>query len=157
MFKVLLLQTWFNLSDEDMEFALHDRISFVRFTGFSLEDETSDHTTICRFSNLFIENKLLRKLCEEINGQLMCQGKLVKSGCAVDTSIISSACHPTKKVDIGVVPEDRIEKDGPLPEVTVSYSKDTDAAWTKKGTNITTETRRTLQQTRRIVLFWQAT
>lgn len=96
MFKILLLQSWFTLSDEDMEFALHDRISFARFTGFSLEDETPDHTTICRFRNLLVEKKLLHTLLDEINNQLMRQGKLVKKGCAVDASIISSASHPTR-------------------------------------------------------------
>lgn len=133
MFKVLLLQSWFNLSDEDMEFALHDRISFARFTGFSLEDETPDHTTICRFRNLLIEKKLLHRLLDEINNQLMHQGKLVKTGCSVDASIITSANHPVKRVDIDIVPEDRKEDERPKPEVTISYSKDVDAAWTKKG------------------------
>ena len=133
MFKVLLLQSWFTLSDEDMEYALHDRISFTRFTGFSLEDETPDHTTICRFRNLLVEKKLLDKLLNEINDQLMRQGKLVKTGCSVDASIIPSANHPTKRVDIDLVPEDRKEDEAPVPTVTVSYSKDTDAAWTKKG------------------------
>ena len=135
MFKVLLLQSWFNLSDEDMEFALHDRISFVRFTGFSLEDETPDHSTICRFRNLLVEKKLLHKLLDEINGQLMCQGKLVKSGCAIDATIIPSGNHPNKRVDIDIVPEDRKEDEAPLSEPTISYSVDTDAAWTKKGQN----------------------
>ena len=133
MFKVLLLQSWFNLSDEDMEYALHDRISFVRFTGFSLEDETPDHTTICRFRNLLMEKKLLHKLLDEINAQLIRQGKLVKTGCAVDASIIPSANHPIKRVDIDVVPEDRKETENVKPAVSVSYSKDKNAAWTKKG------------------------
>ena len=61
MFKVLLLQSWHNLSDFDMEYALYDRISFTRFAGFSLEDETPDHTTICRFRNLLLEKNLLQK------------------------------------------------------------------------------------------------
>ncbi len=133
MFKVLLLQSWFNLSDEDTEFALHDRISFARFTGFSLEDETPDHTTICRFRNLLVEKKLLHKLLDEINTQLMGQGKLVKTGCSIDASIIASASHPTKRVDIELAPEDRKENECIEPTVKISYSKDADAAWTKKG------------------------
>ena len=133
MFKVLLLQSWHNLSDADMEFALHDRISFCRFAGFSLEDETPDHTTICRFRNRLLEKGLLQKLLDEVNGQLQTQGKLVKKGCIVDASIISSAAHPTKRVDIENIPEDRKEDDTPNVSVTVSYSHDEDAAWTKKG------------------------
>jgi IS5 family transposase len=130
MFKVLLLQSWHNLSDAEMEYALCDRFSFARFAGFSLEDETPDHTTICRFRNLLIDNKLLRKLPDEVNRQLEHQGKLVRKGCIVDATIISSSAHPAKRVDIESVPEDRKEDE---VSVTVSYSHDTGAAWTKKG------------------------
>src|SRR5258708_3131098 len=49
MFKVLLLQRWYGLSDPAMEAALFDRLSFLRFVGLSAEDETPDHTTIWRF------------------------------------------------------------------------------------------------------------
>jgi IS5 family transposase len=133
MFKVLLLQSWHNLSDADMEFALHDRFSFCRFAGFSLEDETPDHTTICRFRNLLAEEGLLQKLLDEVNDQLQARGKLVKTGCIVDASIISSAARPTKHVDIEAIPEDRREEDGPDVTVKVSYSHDEDAAWTQKG------------------------
>ena len=133
MFKVLLLQSWHNLSDADMETALYDRISFCRFAGFSLEDETPDHTTICRFRNLLLEKGLLQKLLDEVNKQLQAQGKLVKKGCIVDASIISSSAHPTKLVDIEKVSEDRHENDSQDVPVKVSYSHDEDAAWTKKG------------------------
>ena len=51
MFKVLLLQRWYNLSDQGMDDALADRISFRRFVGFSFEYDTPDSTTICRFRN----------------------------------------------------------------------------------------------------------
>ena len=133
MFKVLLLQSWHNLSDADMEFALHDRLSFCRFTGFSLEDETPEHTTICRFRNRLVEKGLSRKVLDEVNDQLECQGKLVKKGCIVDASIISSAARPTKRVDIESIPEDRREEEGQDISVKVSYSRDEDAAWTQKG------------------------
>jgi Transposase and inactivated derivatives, IS5 family len=116
-----------------MEFALHDRLSFCRFAGFSLEDETPDHTTICRFRNQLLEQGLLQKLLDLVNNQLERQGKLVKTGCIVDATIISSAAHPTKHVDIESIPEDRKEETGPEYSVQVCYSHDEDAAWTKKG------------------------
>lgn len=142
MFKILLLQAWFNLSDEAMEFALHDRISFTRFTGFSLEDETPDHSTICRFRNLLVQKKIFQKLLNEINKQLIQQGKIVKTGCAVDATIITSASRPRKTLDTELVVEDRKEEsDQDLDkkaeslnlDTKVSYSKDTEASWTKKA------------------------
>ena len=55
MFKILLLQSWYDLSDLDMEGALSDRYSFSRFAGISLDEDVPDHTTICRFRNLLAE------------------------------------------------------------------------------------------------------
>ena len=49
MVKVLLLEQWYNLSDPHMEEALGDRISFRRFVGLGLQDETPDPSTISRF------------------------------------------------------------------------------------------------------------
>lgn len=135
MFKVLLLQAWYELSDEAMEEALVDRASFCRFVGLSLEDEVPDHTTICRFRNLLANKGVLRKLLDAINRQLEKQGKLVKKGIAVDASVISSAARPRKVLEIEAVPEDRKEcpEDQGVSQVNVTYSHDTDAAWLKKG------------------------
>ena len=49
LFKTLLLQQWYSLSDPGMEEALCDRISFRRFVGLSLSEEIPDHSTISRF------------------------------------------------------------------------------------------------------------
>lgn len=49
MVKVLLLQQWYDASDEAMEEALWDRVSFKRFVGLGLEDAAPDHSTISRF------------------------------------------------------------------------------------------------------------
>ena len=135
MFKILLLQSWYELSDLDMERALYDRYSFCRFVGISLDEEVPDHTTICRFRNLLAEKKLLQKLLDEVNGQLAAQGKLVKTGCVVDATIISSAARPRKQVDVEMVATDREEAAAGDCKVTVSYSKDAEAAWTRKGSH----------------------
>src|SRR3546814_8087483 len=45
MFKALLLQRWYQLSDPGLEEALCDRLSFRRFAGLALEDDTPDHST----------------------------------------------------------------------------------------------------------------
>ena len=133
MFKILLLQSWYDLSDLAMEEALTDRYSFSRFVGISLDEDVPDHTTICRFRNLLAEKKLLQKLLNEVNTQLAAQGKLVKSGCVVDATIISSAARPRKQVDVEMVAIDREEDAESACEVTVGYSSDTEAAWTRKG------------------------
>ena len=135
MFKILLLQSWYELSDLAMEESLCDRYSFSRFAGISLDEDVPDHTTICRFRNLLAKKKLLQPLLNEVNGQLAVQGKLVKSGCVVDATLISSAYRPRKQVDIEMVTTDREEDSDNDCQVTLSYSKDTEAAWTRKGSS----------------------
>ena len=49
MVKVLLLQQWYSLSAPQMEETLADRISFRRFVGLGLQDDTADHSTLSRF------------------------------------------------------------------------------------------------------------
>jgi len=132
MFKLLLLQRWYGLSDPGLEEALNDRISFIRFSGFSLMSSLPDHSTICRFRNNLLELGLYEKLLEEIVRQLEAKGLLVREsrGAIVDATIIESSRRPRKVTEI--MPEDRKEDktDMTFP---VSYSDDADAAWIKKG------------------------
>ena len=46
MFKILVIQTTNNLSDERAEFLINDRLSFMRFLGFGLSDRVPDARTI---------------------------------------------------------------------------------------------------------------
>ena len=68
MFKILLLQKYYNLSDKAVEEALYTNILFMKFVGLSLEDNAPDDTTICRFRNSLIKNSLLYLNLGEING-----------------------------------------------------------------------------------------
>jgi IS5 family transposase len=137
MFKVLLLQSWYGLSDQETENALLDRISFSRFVGISLSEEVPDHTTICRFRNLLVEKGLLETLLNEVNRQFSRQGKLLKKGIGVDASIISSAARPRTHQEIEAMVEDRQEDEKSQAPVeyttTIKHSCDKDASWIKKG------------------------
>ena len=134
LFKILLLETWFNLSDEKVEEAINDRISFIKFLELSLESSTPDHSTISRFRNSLIKSDLDKELFCEINRQLETKGILVKSGIIVDATIVSSSRRP-KKID-DLVTEDRKEEDTQETfsetKIITSYSDDKEARWIKK-------------------------
>ena len=49
MFKVLVLQTLYTLSDDQTEYQIRDRLSFMRFVGLALEDRVPDAKTIWLF------------------------------------------------------------------------------------------------------------
>jgi IS5 family transposase len=131
MFKLLLLQRWYGLSDPGTEEALKDRISFIRFTGFSLQSILPDHSTICRFRNTLLAESIYETLFAEVNRQLEERHLLVRgvNAAIVDATIVESSQRPRKVVEI--MAEDRKEEKTETPKVT--YSKDTDAAWIKKG------------------------
>jgi transposase, IS5 family len=130
LFKLLLLQKWYGLSDPGLEETLNDRISFIRFSGFSISSPLPDHSPVCRFRNTILELGLSEKLFEEIMKQLESKGLLVREGAIVDATIIESSRRPRKVMEI--MPEDRKEENTETPPV-VTYSDDTEAAWIKKG------------------------
>lgn len=96
LFKTLLLQQWYNLSDPGMEEALSDRISFRRFVGLSLSDAVPDHSTISRF-RLQLGDRY-EKLLSSLNTQFESQGFVIKQGTMLDASFIRSF-SPKKTVD----------------------------------------------------------
>jgi IS5 family transposase len=114
LFKVLLLQQWYGLSDPAAEEAIADRFSFRRFLGLSLGDGVPDETTICRFRNRLAEVKLMPVLLADLDRQLCAKGLVVKRGTLVDASLVKAQSRPAKK-------------DAP------KQPKDQEAAWTVKN------------------------
>jgi IS5 family transposase len=96
MFKVLLLQSLYGLSDAEMEEALADRLSFRRFVGLGLADAVPDHSTICRFRNLLVERGLLEKLFAELDRQLDTAGLILRRGTMLDATVIETTAAPPK-------------------------------------------------------------
>src|ERR1700722_2192628 len=106
MFKALLLQSLYGLSDPELEEALGDRLSFRRFVGLGLEDEVPDHTTICRFRNRLIEAGLLEKVFAELDRQLEAAGVILKRGTMLDATLIETgAARPPGHGEAALAPE----------------------------------------------------
>ncbi len=91
MFKALLLQQWYSLSDPELEEALADRLSFRRFVGLGLEQEVPDHSTISRFRQRLAQLGLAEKLFSEVNRQLEARGLILKRGTLIDATVIGAA------------------------------------------------------------------
>ena len=62
LFKLLILQQLYNLSDEDLEYQTHDRESFRRFVGLDCEAEVPDATTVWHFRQRLSEAGLIETL-----------------------------------------------------------------------------------------------
>ena len=102
MFKALLLQSWYGLSDPGLEKQLARDLLFRRFVGLGLAESVPDHSSIWRFRQILEKNGLLTKLQEDINNQLAEQGLIIRAGevSIIDASVIEAKnCRPNKGVD----------------------------------------------------------
>lgn len=99
MFKALLLQSWYSLSDPGLEKQLARDLLFRRFVDLSLSESVPDHSTFWRFRNLLDKAGLLDPLLEEINNQLAEHGLLIRSGevSIIDASVIEAKQNRPKK------------------------------------------------------------
>jgi IS5 family transposase len=120
MFKALLLQQWYGLSDPGLEEALLDRVSFRRFCGLALDAATPDETTLCRYRNALKQAQLGEALFAEVLGQLEAAGFVLKTGTLVDATLIRSAMRPPPS---GSTPTDQESRS----------LQDPDANWTRRG------------------------
>jgi len=97
LFRAVLLQSLYGLSERELEEALGDRLSFKRFVGLSLEDATPDHTVLNRFRNQLVEQGLLEKLFGELDRQLENAGVILKRGTMLDATLILAVSAPPKE------------------------------------------------------------
>ena len=78
MFKLQLIRRWYKLSDRRMEEALRDRISFIRFSGFSFESSIPAASTIGRFRKTLREKNLYDHLIAQADLSLKENGLLIR-------------------------------------------------------------------------------
>src|SRR6185295_3923003 len=95
MFKALLLQQWYGLSDAELEEALADRLSFRRFLGLGFEAQIPDHSTLCRFRNDVAAAGLSERLFGEMTKQLERHGFVLKHGTLIDATLVEAAVRPS--------------------------------------------------------------
>ena len=92
MFKALLLQSWYGLSDPGLEKQLARDLMFRRFINLGLSEGVPDHSTIWRFRNTLTKQGLLDTLLSEVNQQLSAKGLYIKAGevSIVDATVIEA-------------------------------------------------------------------
>ena len=88
--KALLLAQWYDLSDPQLEEALGDRLSFRRFVGLGLQDDTPDHSTIGRFRRVLAQRELSAALFAELAHQLEQRGLVLKQGTLLDATVVEA-------------------------------------------------------------------
>lgn len=130
MFKILILQSLYNLADEALEFQILDRHSFCRFLGLHLCSKVPDATTVWRFREDLITAGIIGTLFEKFDLHLREKGFEARKGQIVDASIVNvpkqrNSREENEQIKAGVVPADWQQNK--------KRQKDTDARWTKKN------------------------
>ena len=130
MFKILILQSLYNLSDEVMEFMIRDRLSFMHFLDISLGDRVPDAKTIWFFRNELSKADMVERLFSRFKEDLESQGLMTHQGQIIDASIVESprqriTSSEKTKIATGETPSSWSDSK--------TRQKDTDATWTKKN------------------------
>ena len=107
--KLLLIQQWHGLSDERLEAAVDDRLSFRRFCGIPLDRPVPDHSSIWRFRQHLAAKdgdgiSVGERLLGAINAQLDARGLILRQGTLIDATIVAAAVNPPRG-DAGEVSE----------------------------------------------------
>lgn len=131
MFKILILQSLYNLSDSQTEFQIKDRLSFMAFLGLSLGDRVPDEKTVWLFREQLTDAELIDPLFAKFQTVLEQAGFLAQKGQIIDASIVPAPRQRNSRE------ENQQIKDGQTPEgwdenPAKKRQKDVDARWTKK-------------------------
>lgn len=131
MFKTLILSALYNLSDDQIEYQVRDRLSFMRFLGLGLGDRVPDAKTVWLYRDTLAQAGKVEELFQLFDGHLNRQGYIARGGQILDASIVPvprnhNTRDENKTIKNGEVPEDWADKPAKRSQ------KDTDARWTKK-------------------------
>jgi len=132
MFKILILQRYYNISDEQVEYQILDRLSFMRFLGLGLSDNVPDHNTVWLFRENLANSGVIEEIFSLFNSELHQKGLLAQEGSIVDASFVEVPRQRNSREENKEIKENRIpEKLQENPNVL--RHKDLEARWTKKN------------------------
>jgi IS5 family transposase len=132
MVRVLVLKRLYNLSDEQMEYQLRDRLSFLRFVRLGLGDAVPDSRTIWLYADQLAKADGARKLFEAFNQQLAERGLLVKEGMMVDATFVEVPRQRNTREDNAKIKQSETPAEWSQQPRKLAQ-KDVDARWTKKN------------------------
>lgn len=131
MFRILVLQSLYNLSDAQMEFQIADRISFMAFLNLEMNDRVPDEKTIWLFREELTKAELIKPLFDQFEATLSANGFAAQKGQIIDATIVSAPKQRNTRE------ENKQLKEGETPEIwdktpNKKRQKDVDARWTMK-------------------------
>lgn len=132
MFKILILQRYYNLSDDQVEYQINDRMSFMRFLDLTISDDVPDSKTVWNFREQLVELEIVELLFNRFIKELERLNLIINAGKIVDASFVEVPIQRNTK------DENEEIKNGDTPasfeeNPRKKAQKDVDARWTKKN------------------------
>jgi IS5 family transposase len=132
MLKILILQRYYNLSDDQVEFQINDRLSFMRFLDLTIADDVPDSKTVWHFKEQLVDLELVESLFEIFILELEKLNLIINEGKIVDASFVETPRQRNSREDNatiknGETPASFLENEHKLAQ------KDLDARWTQKN------------------------
>jgi transposase, IS5 family len=132
MFKILILQRYYNVSDDQIEYQINDRMSFMRFLNLTIADDIPDSKTVWNFREQLIDLNLIDELFQLFLKELELLNLIINEGKIIDASFIEVPKQRNSRAENTEI------KSGNTPESFEENSnkksqKDLDARWTKKN------------------------
>lgn len=131
MFKVLVLQSLYGLADEQTEFQIRDRLSFMRFLGLDLHGRVPDARTIWLYRETLTRAQAVEALFARFDAHLKAQGYLAMGGQMIDASIIEAPRQRNSDEEKDALRDGRIPDDWAAKPAKLRQ-KDRDGRWTLK-------------------------
>ena len=129
MFKILVLQALYSLSDEATEFQIKDRLSFQRFLGLGLDGTVPDATTVWLFRERLVKARAIDRLFARFDGALKDRGYLAMGGQIIDATVVPAPKQRNTEEEKAAIKEGRVPGDWKPAKV---RQKDRDARWSIK-------------------------
>ena len=132
MFKILILQRYYNISDDQTEYQILDRMSFMRFLGLTLNDRVPDSKTIWHFRELLIGSNSIELLFSKFSKSLEQSGLILNEGKIVDASFVEVPKQRNSREENALIKNGEVPQEWENNQNKLSQ-KDIDARWTKKN------------------------
>jgi transposase, IS5 family len=134
-FKLLGVQRYDNLSDEQTEYPVSDRQSFQKFVGWTVADKGPDANTLWDFREALLRAAVFEKLFEQFAEQLRGRGLLAPAGKLVDARFVDVPRQRNSRAENATI------KAGAVPEAWAEHpakpqQKDMDARWTQENAEV---------------------
>ena len=131
LFKMLVLQQLFNLSDEEVEFQVNDRRSFEEFVGLGVMNDIPDATTVAFFRERLRKANVIEELFKMFENYLRDQGLEARGGQIIDATLVPVPKQRNSREDNKEIKANRLP-DGWNESLKQLQQGDLDAYWGKK-------------------------